>query len=137
MASLGLGLGLGLGSLSACRPPDRGAGVYVAHPGAWGRDVVAIYDDTFSDDDRNIRIRRAPIEAHALVVNLEYPTSGPDNAEIDGLIDEQLEFLLAYLDRNPEASATLTGFSQGGCLVLDVLARVAARRPHYPWMEKR
>lgn len=115
--------------LTACRPPDRGSGLYVAHPEDWGKDLIAIYDGTFSDSDRNIRIRRAPMEGHALVVNLEYPTAGRANADIEDLLDRQLTFLLAYLERNPEASATLVGFSQGGCLVLDVLTRLAAREP--------
>lgn len=125
---LGLAL-LSLLTLAGCRPPDRGVGLYIAHPGDWGGNMIGIYDGTFSDVDRNIRIRTAPFVGHALVANLEYPTSGAKNADLEHLLTAQVEFVITYLDDNPSASVTLTGFSQGGCLVLDAVTRVAVRRP--------
>lgn len=107
-----------------CRPPEHDRGITVAHPEDWDRDTVVIYDGTFSDDQRRIRIRTEPMHPHVLAVNLEYPTSGRDNRHIEGLIDEHSVWLLAHLARNPAARVTLVGFSQGGCLVLDLLARL-------------
>ncbi len=120
--ALGLTALLSLGV--ACSPPDRGAGLYVAHPAAWGGDMIAIYDGTFSDTARDIRIRTHTLPQDVLAANLEYPTSGAKNREIEALIDEHGDLLITYLDTHPQARVTLTGFSQGVCLALDLLTRL-------------
>lgn len=119
-----IGLLLTAALSSACQPPDRGAGLYVEHPAAWGRDMIAIYDGTFSDTARDIRIRTHTLPPEVLAANLEYPTSGAKNREIEALIDEHGALLLTYLESHPESRVTLTGFSQGGCLALDLLYRL-------------
>lgn len=112
----------------ACKP-SRDAGLYSEHPGGWGGDLIAIHHATFSDRNRKLRIATAPLHDRGLVANLEYPTSGRANRDIEALIDEHVAFVRAYLHAHPEARVTFAGFSQGGCVELDLLARLAEREP--------
>ncbi|NVB41896.1 hypothetical protein G6O69_28960 [Pseudenhygromyxa sp. WMMC2535] len=127
-AAAPLALALVLGS--ACVDPDRRAGLYVEHPGLWGADMVALHHGTFSDGDRNIRMRTELIvEGGLLAVHLEYPTSGKRNRDLEGVIEEHAAFIQRYMLQNPAAKVTLVGFSQGGCVQLDMLTRLATREP--------
>ena len=126
---LALGL-LALSSSLGCKAPDRRAGVFVEHPEHWGANLVAIHHATFSDNRPNIRIRTTDLgEAGLVVANLEYPTSGKRNRDIEGLIEGHLAFVRGYLGANPEARVTFVGFSQGGCLELDIVERLARAEP--------
>lgn len=113
-----------------CRPPDRGAGLYVQHPGLLGADLVTLHHGTFADRDANIRIRGQLLtEAGLAVADLEYPTSGSRNREIDGIIEEHAAFVERYLVEHPGTTVTFVGFSQGGCVELDMMVRLARRDP--------
>jgi len=117
-------------ALVACRAPDRRAGVFVEHPEHWGGDLIAIHHGTFSDTRPNIRIRTAPLSAAGFAVaNLEYPTSGKRNRDIEALVDGHARVVADYLDSHPEAAVTFVGFSQGGCVELDLVARLARAAP--------
>ncbi len=126
LARPALALLLTLTTAAACQAPDHREGLYVARPSSWGRDMIAIYDGTFSDTARDIRIRTHTLPGELLAANLEYPTSGAKNRGIDPIIDEHRDFLVTYLEEHPRARVTLTGFSQGGCLVLDMVNRLRA-----------
>ena len=121
-----LTLGLSVLALAACTPPDRRAGLYTEHPALWGADLVTLHHGTFSDSARNIRMRSQLMSDGGLfVAHLEYPTWGKRNREIEGLLDEHTSFILDYLRAHPESQLVLAGFSQGGCVALDLLVRIA------------
>lgn len=123
-------LALALASQAACASPDRSAGLYVEHPGLLGADLVAIHHATFSDRRPSYRISAELLSAGGLAVaHLEYPTSGPRNREIDDIIEEHAAFVQRYLVEHPEVFVTFVGFSQGGCVELDLLVRLARRDP--------